>query len=220
VERFALLRPRFDCERPAEAVFRPADLEPVDREALDLEALDLDDVRFEAALVREPDPVLRELLPRDRDCEDREFDREDDCFLAVVLRPRVEAVRPELDFVFDRPLAAVFRPVLRPDELAEPERPRPDVEREEEELDEVERADPERDDDRDNAERPLAFVRPPRDPPRPEFFCSAVSREISLLKLLCWPRAVCSWCRSARPRSSNFSKKSSHEIASSELPPL
>jgi len=197
VERFALPRPRFDWVRPAEA-----DLRPVERD----EDLD-DDWRFDAAFVRERDPVFPALRPRDpelcalvRDDCDRE-----DCFFAAVLRPRVEVDLLELDFVFDRPFAAVLRPVLRVDELAERERPWPDFEREEPE--------------REEAERPLAFVRP-RDPPRPEFCCSAVSRDTSLLKLLCSPRAVCSWCSSASPRSSNFSKKSSQAISCRESPPL
>jgi hypothetical protein len=49
---------------------------------------------------------------------------------------------------------------------------------------------------------------------------SAVSRDTSLLKLLFCPCAVVCWCNNASPRSSNFSKKSSHEISSSESAPL
>jgi hypothetical protein len=66
--------------------------------------------------------------------------------------------------------------------------------------------------------RPRAFVRPLE---RERLPCdSAVSREINLLKLLFCPPAVVSWCNNASPRSSNFSKKSSHEISSSESAPL
>ncbi|MGE5111974.1 MAG: hypothetical protein ACM3JB_14020 [Acidobacteriaceae bacterium] len=48
---------------------------------------------------------------------------------------------------------------------------------------------------------------------------AAVSRAINLLKLLFWPPAVVSWCKSARPFSSNERNQSSHEISSSESPP-
>jgi len=65
----------------------------------------------------------------------------------------------------------------------------------------------------------------PRARPRPEdlVFCSAacaVSRLTSLLKLLRSPEAVSSCTSNASPRSSNFSKKSSHSMCSSESTPL
>lgn len=57
---------------------------------------------------------------------------------------------------------------------------------------------------------------------RPPFrpLSSAVSRLTSLLKLLCWPRAVWSWTSSARLLSSNFWNQSSHDISSSDPSPL
>jgi hypothetical protein len=48
---------------------------------------------------------------------------------------------------------------------------------------------------------------------------AAVSRAISLLKLLFWPPTVVSWCNSARPFSSNERNQSSQEISSSESAP-
>jgi hypothetical protein len=179
VERLAFARPRFDWLRPAEA-----DLRPVEREDDRGEDDRDEDARFGAAVVRERDPAFRVLLLRDpvlRELARVDCDLED-CFFAAVLRPRAEGDLRELDLVFDRPLAAVLRPVLRPDELAERERPWPDFDREDAEREDVE---PE------EAERPRAFVRP-REPRRPEFCCSAVSRDTSLLKLLLSPPAVVS----------------------------
>jgi hypothetical protein len=59
----------------------------------------------------------------------------------------------------------------------------------------------------------------PRLEPRPEA-AAAVSRDTSLLKLLFSPLAVVSCRINARPRSSNLSNQSSHEISSSESAPL
>lgn len=61
--------------------------------------------------------------------------------------------------------------------------------------------------------RRLAFV-------LPRARACAVSRAISLLKLLCSPPAVSSCTSNARPLSSNFLNQSSHEIFSSESAPL
>jgi len=61
-------------------------------------------------------------------------------------------------------------------------------------------------------------LRDERPPLRP--LSSALSRLTSLLKLLCWPRAVWSCTSSARLRSSNFWNQSSHDISSSDPAPL
>jgi len=65
----------------------------------------------------------------------------------------------------------------------------------------------------------------PRLRPRPDDFpllsaALAVSLLTSLLKLLRSPDAVWSCTSKAKPLSSNFSKKSSHEIGSREFSPL
>jgi hypothetical protein len=67
----------------------------------------------------------------------------------------------------------------------------------------------------------------PRERPRctlalllPSARALAVSRAISLLKLLFCPRAVVSWCSNARLRSSNFSNQSSHGISCSLSSPV
>ncbi|MGI8959875.1 MAG: hypothetical protein ACR2IV_08975 [Bryobacteraceae bacterium] len=58
----------------------------------------------------------------------------------------------------------------------------------------------------------------PRLPPAP--LSPAASALTSLLKLLFWPPAVSSWKTNAKPRSSNFWKKSSQEMGSRLPAPL
>ncbi|HWR14258.1 MAG TPA: hypothetical protein VN577_05495 [Terriglobales bacterium] len=179
-------------------------------------------------LLRDAAWLRREVVERDRVLADLravvlgDFARERD--LEAALREpvfRVLVARPEALLEEER-LAADFRDMLRdvvPARLREVDRVAAfrelrlaAVARPREEVEALRRVE-----DNFAVERERAL---PLERPLPDSAAFAVSRETSLLKLLFWPRAVVSWCRSARPRSSNFSNQSSHEISSRESAPL
>jgi hypothetical protein len=195
----AFVRLRFDCVRPADADFFAVVCRPALRDdpRANVERVPRDAVLFVPAR-RELDPALLDDRFADALLDPVEADRADDvrdgCFRADAFRPVAFPV-PELAVVRDPRaddfFAVVFLPAVRDDVL----------------------------DELTARDRPRAFApRPERDRPLP--CASAVFREINLLKLLFCPRAVVFWCSSASPRSSNLSKKSSHEIFSSESAPL
>jgi hypothetical protein len=157
--------------------------------------------------------------------------------------PRAELVRERDDVPVVRPLPVVFLEVVfRPVDVLLDRRellPRVDALRVPAERDDVPREDvvvrrrevvlrlrerPDPAEERRVPElrpedgRPLSFRRLALLSPRSRAW--AVSRAISLLKLLCCPSAVVSWKRSARPLSSNFWNHSSQLISSSESAPL
>jgi hypothetical protein len=189
----------------------------------------------------EPEPVrvVEDFAPelRARVVPD-DFARDVDCERVDAERPSPERLRLEVRFEplfearLEEPvLADALGPVPRLLELRDPER----LDVPDERVLPALRDDPDFEDrlaatreplreaeaerERLDEERPRALVLP-REEERPDERSCAVSREISLLKLLFCPRAVVSWCSSASPRSSNFSKKSFQEIGCNEFAPL
>jgi hypothetical protein len=189
------------------------------------------ELRPEAAAPRLPPALLRfDEAPRELDDLAPELLRR--AVLPREVRVPVSPDRPrELDFLALEPELRVDEErgerALPRDELREVvdfEDARPSVRlRLRERLPLAERElDVERDPPREPLRLPALLDRPPlRALPRcpRDSACCAVSRLTILLKLLRCPLAAVSWKSSARPRSSNLSNHSSHEISSSEFSP-